>query len=168
MAQAASELDCPRCEIRLLRERSSYGVFWKCERCAGRAVGVELLRRTFTPASINPLWLHTIQGQGHASFGCPSCKNAMTEVAVSPGSAVRVDVCRLCHFVWFDACEVDTLTPRPLPESPPPVPQKAREMAAIARVQQLAAEAKIRDFADGLSWEFWEVIARFLGMGLWK
>jgi len=50
-----SELLCPRCNLPLKEVRMSHGVFWACDKCAGRAITVELLRRTFTPESINPL-----------------------------------------------------------------------------------------------------------------
>ena len=59
-----TELFCPRCNLPLKQVRMSNGVFWTCDTCGGRAVGLELLRRTFTPQSINPLWLHAISGEG--------------------------------------------------------------------------------------------------------
>jgi Zn-finger nucleic acid-binding protein len=85
----------------------------------------------------------------------------MTEVALTDQSAVRVDVCRICHFVWFDACEVETLTPRPLPDAPVPIPQAEKEKLAIARVRQMAAEAPLRE-AGQSSAEWWKAIGDFL------
>ena len=109
------------------------------------AVNIELLRRTFTPESINPLWLHAIRNEGKSSCACPSCKNPMIEVALSDQD-VNVDVCRPCHFIWFDVREVENLVPRPVPPAPPEVPQKVREIIAIERVKQLAEEARGPDF----------------------
>ncbi len=114
-----SELLCPRCNLPLKEARMSHGVFWACDKCGGRAVGLELLRRTFTPESINPLWLHAISGAGKIGPRCPSCRRPMIDVALSENTAVNVDVCRLCHFVWFDTHEVETLVPRPLPQTAP-------------------------------------------------
>lgn len=163
-AEADSDLICPRCEIALPRVRSSYGVFWACQRCGGRAVGVELLRRTFTPASVNPIWLHAMQSPGRSACRCPSCGNAMTEVALADHSSVRVDVCKLCHFVWFDACEVESLTPRPLPDAPPErLPQKQREKLAIAKVREMALEAELRE-TGGTTAAWWKAIGDFLSM----
>jgi Zn-finger nucleic acid-binding protein len=54
----------------------------------------------------------------------------MLEVPLSDTDTVRVDVCRLCHFVWFDAHETDTLVPRP-PSSEPRIPASAYEAAAL-------------------------------------
>src|SRR5438552_18764135 len=78
-----TEFFCPRCNLSLKEVRMSHGVFWTCDKCGGRAVGLELLRRTFTPESINPLWPHTISGEGKVGPRCPSCRRPMIDVALS-------------------------------------------------------------------------------------
>jgi membrane associated rhomboid family serine protease/Zn-finger nucleic acid-binding protein len=161
---ATSELICPRCNAVLQEVLTSHGVLWACDKCGGRAVGLELLRRTFTPESINPLWLHAIGGEGQSSCRCPSCQNPMLEVKLSDQALVKVDVCRLCHFVWFDAHEVDSLVPRPPKVAAAPLPQKLREAVAMARVQQLAARAEGTDFDSAPPDEWWKQIAGFCGM----
>jgi Zn-finger nucleic acid-binding protein len=111
--------------------RTGTGVIWRCEKCDGRAVGLQLLRRTFTPESVNPLWLHAIHNEGSIARPCPSCSNPMIEVALESSSGIKVEVCRICEFVWFDAGETQPLQVRPLPKPPPaPLPQKAREAIA--------------------------------------
>src|SRR5882762_3148066 len=50
-----AELLCPACRIPLTELRTGNGVIWRCEKCDGCAVGLHLLRRTFTAESINPL-----------------------------------------------------------------------------------------------------------------
>jgi membrane associated rhomboid family serine protease len=129
-------------------------------------VGVELLRRTFTPESINPLWLHAINGENIPGATCPSCQNPMTQVTLSDRSAVRVDVCRLCHFVWFDAHEVDELVPRAPapPTADAKVPQKIREMIAIEKIEQMRKDAEGSDFDSVAPSEWWQVIAAYFGM----
>src|SRR5215216_7507149 len=123
-----SEFLCPRCHAPLKEVRTSGGVFYGCDVCGGRAVTIELLRKRFTPESINPLWLHAIRGEGRIGLPCPSCRQPMIGVALTDRMEINVDVCRHCHFIWFDASEVETLIPR----QPEPVvaelPQKAREM----------------------------------------
>src|SRR2546423_5584780 len=142
-----AELLCPACRIPLKELRTGNGVIWRCENCDGRAVGLHLLRRTFTAESINPLWLHTIHNEGRSARPCPSCGNAMFEVALdSSSSGIKVEVCRICEFVWFDAGETQTLQARPLPKPPTPLPQKVRETIALAKVQQLAEQAHGSDF----------------------
>ncbi|MEY2536471.1 MAG: hypothetical protein QOG67_211 [Verrucomicrobiota bacterium] len=155
---------CPVCNLPLREERTSVGIFWACDHCVGRAVSVELLRRIFTPASINPLWLRTINGQGKTGLRCPICRNAMLEVQLSDKAEVKVDVCRHCHFVWFDAGETENLIPRPVPAPEPQLPQKARETIALFKVEQLAERAKNDALEPALPELWWVEIARFLGM----
>ena len=88
----------------------------------------------------------------------------MIEVALSDQAGVNVDVCRPCHFIWFDVREVENLVPRPVPPAPPEVPQKVREIIAIERVKQLAEQARGPDFDSVAPDERWKWIAAFLGM----
>jgi len=167
MPPSTPDLICPRCSSRLERVQTEHGIFWRCSSCGGRAVGVELLRRTFTPESINPLWLHAINQPGDTGATCPSCQNAMTQVNLSDDSNIRVDVCKRCHFVWFDTGETDTLVPQiPKPDknAPPPMPQKARELLALAKVEQLSRDAEGSDFDSEPPTEWWQIIAGYLGM----
>lgn len=160
---ADDQLVCPRCNLPLKQVQMIGRNFWACDNCKGRAVTVELLRRTFTPESINPLWLHAIRGEGLRGCPCPSCRNPMTQVPLSQNAAVNVDVCPACHFVWFDFHEIDTLVPLPPPKTDG-LPQKAREILAIERVEQLAEEARGSDFDSAPPDEWWKCIAAFFGM----
>jgi membrane associated rhomboid family serine protease len=90
----------------------------------------------------------------------------MFEVALSERANVGVDVCRHCQLIWFDVREVEHLTPRPLPRAVPEIPQKARELLALARVEQLAKEAEGPDFDSAAPDESWKQIAAFLGMSV--
>jgi membrane associated rhomboid family serine protease/Zn-finger nucleic acid-binding protein len=160
-----AELLCPACRIPLTEMRTGTGIIWRCEKCDGRAVGLQLLRRTFTPESINPLWLHAIHNEGRTARPCPSCGNVMIEVALDSSSGIKVEVCRICEFVWFDAGETQPLQVRPPPKPPPaPLPQEAREAIALARVQQLAEQARGPDFDSVPPDEWWKSIAAFLGL----
>jgi membrane associated rhomboid family serine protease len=67
-------------------------------------------------------------------------------------------------FVWLDTHEVETLVPRPLPQTAPELPQKARELLAVAKVQELAEEARGTDFDSSPPDEFWKSIAAFCGL----
>jgi len=152
---------CPRCELPLEQVRTSGGVFWACNVCGGRAVTIDLLRKLFTPESINPLWQHAMRSEGQSSCACPLCRRAMLEVALSERANVGIDVCRHCQFIWFDAREVEHLTPRPAPRAAPEIPQKVRELLALARVEQLAKEAEGPDFDSAPPDESWKQIAAF-------
>ena len=150
---------CPLKEV-----RTSGGVFYGCDVCGGRAVTIELLRKRFTPESINPLWLHAMRGEGRVGLPCPSCRQPMIGVALSDQAEINVDVCQHCHFIWFDAHEVDTLVPRQPEPVAPELPQKAREMLAIAEVERLSKQAEGPDLDSAAPEESWKQIAAFLGM----
>ena len=77
---------------------------------------------------------------------------------------INVDVCQHCHFIWFDAHEVDTLVPRQPEPVAPELPQKAREMLAIAEVERLSKQAEGSDLDSAAPEESWKQIAAFLGM----
>ncbi len=162
-ANDASALLCPRCNIPLKEVHTSHGVFFACDKCGGRAMTVELLRRTFTPESINLLWLHAISGQGKSGRLCPSCRKPMIDVALSDSAQVDVDVCQHCHFVWFDVHEMDTLAPRQFPAASPELPQQVRELIAMEKVKQIAEEARGTDVDSAPPDEGWKQIAAFLG-----
>ena len=160
----ASEFLCPRCKVPLKEVRTSGGVFYGCDVCGGRAVTIELLRKRFTPESINPLWLHAMQGEGRVGLPCPSCRQPMIGVALADRAEINVDVCQRCHFIWFDAHEVETLVPRQPEPVAPELPQKAREMLAIAEVERLSKQAEGPDLDSAAPEESWKQIAAFLGM----
>jgi len=83
----------------------------------------------------------------------------MIEVALDSSSGIRIEVCRLCEFIWFDAGETQPLQVRPTPKPlPPPLPQEAREGIALAKVRQL------EDFDNAPPEEWWKSIAAFLGL----
>jgi Zn-finger nucleic acid-binding protein len=161
---SGSEFLCPRCNLPLKEVRTSGGIFYSCDVCDGRAVTIELLRKRFTSQSINPLWLHAIRGEGRVGLPCPSCRQPMIGVAVSNDAGIKVDVCQHCHFIWFDAHEVDTLVPRQPDPVAPQLPQKAREMLAIAEVRRLSPRAERLGFEGAAPEGLWQQIAGFLGM----
>ena len=71
----------------------------------------------------------------------------MIEVDLSDNAAVRVDVCRRCHFVWFDGGETETLVPKALPPAKKELSQRVRETMALFEVERLAREAEREDAA---------------------
>ena len=89
----------------------------------------------------------------------------MIEVALDNSSGIRVEVCRICEFVWFDAGEAQSLQVQPASEpTPDALPQVAREAVAPEKVQQLAEHARGPDSDSVASEEWWKRIAAFLGM----
>src|SRR5256885_2128289 len=132
----ATELLCPSCNLPLTKVQTGDRILWACSNCGGRAVTVELLRRTFTPESIDPLWTHAIRHEGTSGRPCPSCRKPMIDVPLSDAAKIEVDVCLHCHFVWFDRGESESLVPVPPPPSDG-LTQPAREILAMAKVEAL-------------------------------
>jgi membrane associated rhomboid family serine protease/Zn-finger nucleic acid-binding protein len=159
-------LTCPRCNVPLKEVRTSGGVFYACDGCGGRAVTIELLRKRFTPESINPLWLHAMRGEGRIGLPCPSCRQPMIGVALPDKAEIGVDVCQHCHFIWFDTHEVDALVPRQPEPTPvaPELPQKAREMLAMVEVERLSKQAAGSDLDSAPPEELWKQIAACFGL----
>ena len=155
---------CPVCQTPLTEVGTPSGIFWKCEKCFGRGVAVEILRRTFTPESIDPLWNHASKGEGQAGANCPSCRNSMIEVKLSDRAEIKVDVCPRCQFVWFDAGETQNLVPRPVSPSKPPLPEKTGEAIAKEKAAQLSNATRRADFESRSPDEWWKQIAAFLGL----
>jgi hypothetical protein len=79
----------------------------------------------------------------------------MIEVAATDQPEPRIDVCRLCHFVWFDAEEINHFAPLPPISKPADLPRKARERFALARFKKMASEP-----ADN----WWKQLGDFLAL----
>jgi membrane associated rhomboid family serine protease/Zn-finger nucleic acid-binding protein len=88
----------------------------------------------------------------------------MMGVALPNQAEIIVDICRHCHFVWFDAHEVESLVPRQPEPVAAELPQKAREMLAMAEVERLSKQAEGSDYCSIAPDESWKQIAGFLGM----
>lgn len=154
-----AETKCPRCDVALRPQIVTAGTFWKCDQCGGGAVGLAVLRVVFTPESINPLWLHAIDAGGRGGppgCACPSCRNPMIEVQLSGSSTFKVDICRLCQFVWFDIREAGGLIPRSAEEQQQALSEAMGDRGGAAR------ERLIREMDAKTSAERWRLIARAL------
>lgn len=133
---AAAMMSCPKCDQPLVKKRTSHAVFWKCEGCHGTAIGIDVLRRSFARPQINAMWRRAREEHGSPAAACPSCRNQMIEVAATDAPEPRIEVCRLCHFLWFDADELAGLTPLP-----PPQPAVDHQLSLEARQGLAIAEA---------------------------
>ncbi len=143
-----SDFTCPRCRYTLKAQSEPLGTLWKCDACKGIAIGLGLLRRMFTEESTQLLWANAVDGNGNTVCDCPACNKPMQEVAAA--SALRVDVCCRCQFVWLDAGEIERFTKRSGLAKVPQLPEAAQEILGQAIIQQVAYKAHTENAAHSL------------------
>ena len=154
-------MSCPRCDQPLVRTTTGHTVFWRCENCHGTAIGLQALRRTFARDEINAVWRRAREKQGSPAAACPSCRNQMIEVAATARPEPRIEVCRICHFLWFDADELAAFAPLPPqpPETEEQLSAEARQALAIAEVEVMGRAAQPEKEASD---KVWVQLARML------
>jgi membrane associated rhomboid family serine protease/Zn-finger nucleic acid-binding protein len=155
---------CPACRKSLVRRQSSLGVYWSCEQCGGRAVGIGLLRKTINEKIVAQAWSQALALRAPNGRPCPVCARSMKEVTVDvAGNPMALDVCQRCEFMWFDATEYEAMpaaTPKPralgdIDETQ--LPQQAREALAMERVDALRASQSDEPDSE------WKLIPAALG-----
>jgi len=166
-------LSCPHCRTHLDRETSPIGVFWRCASCEGRLFTLSLLRKKLRADYVNQVWRNARAGETtETDVPCPMCRNAMREVATPPAAedhgSIHLDVCTSCHTVWFDVHEIEAARgTAALP--PPPVerdlPDKAKLILAMARIEQLRREHTADELVDGTPpRDFWSTVITLFGV----
>ena len=161
---AAGAMSCPKCDQPLVRVATPHAVFWRCEGCRGTAIGLDALRRTFERGQINAVWQRARTEHGSPAAACPSCRNQMIEVAATEQPEPRIEVCRICHFLWFDADELTRLTPLPPPaqSSKQELSPDARQALAIAELELMREQSQTHGYGAGVAADFWSQIAQLL------
>ena len=162
---------CPNCGSGLMRTPGKAGIFWVCQGCSGRAVGVALLRKTIGADRVIALWSRAISSTQDDGKSCPVCSRAMTQVTMGlPSQALELDICKRCEFVWFDPSEYESIPPPP-PEPREPgrvddkdLPQAAREAIALYKVRQIAEQAQAEEEGDALPDEGWKTVPAIFGL----
>lgn len=155
---------CPCCHTGLARRQSPLGVYWSCERCEGRAVGLGLLRRTIGDKIVAQAWSRALMLPIPNGRSCPVCARAMKEVTVDVAeNSMALDVCQRCEFIWFDASEYEAIPP------PPPKPRVLGEVdeaklpqEARIKLAEMRADELRQSLPDEPDRE-WKMIPAFLG-----
>lgn len=156
---------CPECEVPLKKKIDSLGLFWVCPVCNGRAVTLEILRKSMPRPIVNELWQRARSGEFKAQRNCPGCRRKMSEIPiVNEVKMLYLDVCAGCHFVWFDPNEFESLPKLEIIRADLPETMKERETLALARLEAL----KNRQEPDKMFYEspdhWWEYIPAFFWM----
>ena len=142
---------CSNCGQSLSRKESAVGVYWGCDNCGGYAVSMAILRKAVRREYVTEAWAAALVAQGTRGRNCPTCSHPMTEVPVTVGEqTLKLDVCKLCQFFWFDPTEFESLPPAPpLPPSPESeLPLEARQAIALNEVRLIAEKARAEDPSD--------------------
>lgn len=158
---------CPNDRRALSRRSGPHGMFWLCAGCGGRLVGLGVLRRTTAQPHIDRIWRQAREATTRGGRPCPSCTEPMVEVPSGPdGAGPMVDVCRICHVVWFDPREFEQMPAVPQPVEaaiPQRAEERAKEILATAQAEAIAARSQ-RDYGSEAPAEWWKYLPGFFGM----
>ena len=147
---------CPNCTGILVRGQNQLGMYWGCNSCGGRAASMAVLRKAFSPTIVNLAWRAAQNGEGVTKRLCPTCTHRMAEVPVCIGDKTwKWDVCKICHFVWFDPREYEAVPAASQVQqmNEATLPQAARETLALYQVQRIAEQAKDADPSPDATWK---------------
>lgn len=120
-----------------------------------------LLRQEISGRYLNQLWQLSSDPQFLRSRPCPHCAKPMAEVWIPPpADLIKLDVCRVDHFIWLDSGEFQRL---PAPEPGEQVSEPAFPLAEEAFIQAKAeamAERKIREqrLRSAVVGDWWEFL----------
>ena len=159
-------LTCPNCEIPLKKTGNRFGIFWACSSCCGRAVTFEVIRKVIPRLITNKLWQRARSGDYPHKRKCPGCKHLMIEVPIINAEKTEyIDVCLVCHFVWFDTNEYDVLPKIAVkePEGSNLAPE-AREALALAQLEQLKQEQEAKQIGCSAPDHWWELMPAIFGL----
>jgi Zn-finger nucleic acid-binding protein len=111
--------------------KDPHGAIWVCEKCAGAAANLAVLRKRLKAGLVSDFWRKVLADSVPSQRPCPSCGESMRGFQVSlDGHPVNLDLCKKCEFVWFDKGELEAL-PKALPQVDG-VTQEARQRMADA------------------------------------
>jgi len=131
------------------------GVYWACDTCGGRTVAVSVLRKVVAEDQIRQLWT-SAHSASPGQKRCPTCSHPMCEATAG---RLRLDVCKICQFVWFDAHEFEQMPAATIAPQPAELPQPVREAIALYQVQQRREELE----AEGPV-ETWQQVPAVFGL----
>ncbi len=157
---------CPSCKTSLNKNGITFGLFWVCPSCNGRALTLEVIRKTIPRPMVNLLWQRVRSGQYAGTRQCPACKRRMLEIPIiNKEKTEYIDVCTSCHLIWFDPHEFEHLPKVEIQKSQEPLlSTKAREALARARLEVLRKEQKHQEMSNSSPDHWWEVIIALFGV----
>jgi Zn-finger nucleic acid-binding protein len=138
---------CPSCAAGLERQETGRGVYWECKSCGGRGVGLAILRQEFSKRFLDKLWILSGEPRFPRTRSCPHCSELMHEVLIPPPEGtIKLDVCRIDHFIWLDQGEFQQLPPPERGEEvAEPVLSPEQEEALVNAKAEAMVHRKMRE-----------------------
>jgi membrane associated rhomboid family serine protease len=129
-------------------------------------VGLPVLRHAGSAEAVRKLWSLAHDKSGTPGAKCPVCDRRAVEVGLpirTSAPPLRLDICALCQFVWFDPREFEEF-PATANDKKEPLPQKAREAIAMQDMKRVAEQADRDAYNDPGPDEPWQWLPALLGM----
>ena len=143
------KFSCPTCNV-LLEAQKLEGIrLWKCASCRGFAISLPVVRKGLNKKTFKEIWQKLSSGETETGRPCPGCKKPLSVVeAGGHGGVIKIDVCRICHIIWFDDKEFSDLPkvqPQALPGDAPEVEQGKKPESRLLTPEELAFTAFKKD-----------------------
>ena len=157
---------CPNCHSALSKVACEVGRFWSCSVCNGRAVTLPVLQKVIPRKIVNRLWQDARSANDRGDRPCPACDRKMNVVSLpDAGSPVYLDVCLVCHFIWFDPNEFESVPEADqkslAPQEYSPVSKMTLAKAELALLQE-ERKAELMSMRSPDNW--WEIIPAVFGL----
>jgi membrane associated rhomboid family serine protease len=108
--------------------------------------------KAIAPEFVNRFW-QAARTSPESPRRCPTCDFQMKQVEV--GSTMELEACLRCQLVWFDAAEFESAPPAAMATvaPKPELPTAERQAIALAKVRQIAEEARYTGPPVEQSWK---------------
>ena len=139
---------CPRCNVRLVKRKTTNGVVYGCPKCGGRNVAFTVLRKAGAPPGfMKQVWQQCCASDAKRHLPCPHCSRRTVRVTMGSGDqeTLHLDVCTFCRAVWFDGTELGKVL-----AARPPEKQLSPEMREKLALMQIEMEQRLHSMDGGL------------------
>ncbi len=155
---------CPSCGDRLVKQATDSGFVYACVGCGGRMAALPVLRKAgATQEFLRDLWTKARDPKAPRFRLCPHCEGRMRQINTALGDPpVKLDVCKMCASIWFDASEFEFVPLKPLEVLPEELSQRAKEQLALMKIKLMRKRAQ--ESATAPPDQAWQWALGFLGL----
>lgn len=153
-------MKCPHCNTDLEESKESSGFYFKCVSCGGVLGNLSVLRKRSKEAAISQLTgLIRSNRSKTGNVSCSVCgkKMKVLDYFEEKGTRMQIDFCGQCHFIWFDAQELDRIPKKPAGEIPERSPRGGRRTSKTLPVPPFNHNGSVifDDYDDGFDLVYW-------------